>query len=817
VTIKQNPLNLLSTEDKLCGACLTVLVLTCSLYPPAASLFPGSLLLLISGLGSKLLSWYSPADFKSSERVNYTWLLGCAAVLASLLVIHFPLREFYYDSSAQIDIGAATRQANFLVTHGQRSGAGIPNPPLFAYVMGVITFFTQDPKIITAFFAVTTFLSLLVFVWNLSSVVNAFTTHVLAALIAVSPGILFYTNLLWEGSLIFMGMSVFFVCLVRYLQGRSGWYFVGAGIVATLIAQSHKSGFFLYPVLLVIWIATCRTLGWKKLLLTALLVGGLSIPYALFVVSELGTSSLSGSGEPSSLVHPGTIVMVFAGTFSLFHNHYTYFDRGFSDLLPRAAGPFGAPLYGLSIIIAVNFLLGWMGYLVHVVRFRKLFTRNEDSNTSFPLAFQLSGLMVTVIFLGYAFTLPYIWFKHALILFPSYFILAAWSFQTLWTYRLARWVLMACVLSSLVLSILLYRILDRAGGSIGRGAIQDYQLSYQSLESIRDEVEALLPPNTSPVLYTSGYWEGPIRTVVLNPLQTSSTSTTPFFIQLKWQASEYRYTWEVRPISIAAKRHQEAQNNFVRDWKPGKSVTVSKEILHRIPLSSELPEFQPTHSLIPDQVETHFYVRGKEPTTDVVVLDTSIPWSKPTTTTADVLALLATGRFTLNHNYNGIYVLVRAEDSASNVAPPTLHFPLLESLAFSKTGTLIEDPQAHFGMSRKAHEQDDGKGFLTYGPYLDLPPGRHKVTFRYQVNDSTNQPAIKLEVTSNGGQKILSEHLVNEDTPEDIWSEKDLFFTAGPQGVQQTEFRIYYFGNGNVNVDTPTLTLTPTENVSPSE
>lgn len=90
-------------------------------------------------------------------------------------------------------------------------------------------------------------------------------------------------------------------------------------------------------------------------------------------------------------------------------------------------------------------------------------------------------------------------------------------------------------------------------------------------------------------------------------------------------------------------------------------------------------------------------------------------------------------------------------------------------------------------------ERDD---FAIYGPYLNLPPGRYRVSFRVKADKLSPADTVALEVTEQYGRIILGKLIL--DQPTHGYELLDLNVTIAGQGV---EFRCWKSGGGNLRLD----------------
>jgi hypothetical protein len=118
------------------------------------------------------------------------------------------------------------------------------------------------------------------------------------------------------------------------------------------------------------------------------------------------------------------------------------------------------------------------------------------------------------------------------------------------------------------------------------------------------------------------------------------------------------------------------------------------------------------------------------------------------------------------------------------------------------TGYDIKDSNDSTGVSRVSLGKPVG-GFLTYGPYKELPAGSYLVSFRLKGKDlQSGEQIATLDVTADNGRKLLADKkLFGEDfTLSGTFQEFKFPFTLDT--ASKVEFRTYFHGHqGELFVD----------------
>jgi len=111
-------------------------------------------------------------------------------------------------------------------------------------------------------------------------------------------------------------------------------------------------------------------------------------------------------------------------------------------------------------------------------------------------------------------------------------------------------------------------------------------------------------------------------------------------------------------------------------------------------------------------------------------------------------------------------------------------FPVGSS-SLSQIGHIIKE-----GAGAKLIAQKGEIGFLHYGPYVNVEPGRYRVTFDIATNYHPDGSA-KLDVVSSGGAEVLGQRVITESSGTQ-WID----FSVDMSSVM--EFRVFALGNEEV-------------------
>ncbi len=120
---------------------------------------------------------------------------------------------------------------------------------------------------------------------------------------------------------------------------------------------------------------------------------------------------------------------------------------------------------------------------------------------------------------------------------------------------------------------------------------------------------------------------------------------------------------------------------------------------------------------------------------------------------------------------------------------------------YSRTGGVVEDPEASGGLARFADSSIDGEDFLLFGPYRLFPPGEYSVIFRLAGEaDDPDGLFARLEIAGGEGSKIIAARdLKGGDLKGGGYADYALPFSI--EELEVIEFRIKWTGNGGIRAD----------------
>jgi hypothetical protein len=486
--------------------------------------------------------------------------LALAALLAGLVLFHFPSREYYYDSADQIESGIRTRAAAFLVDHGRPSGAGVANPPFFPYFMGAATRVTIDPGVITAVTAAVNVAALAALLWQLLAALPAGYGALAGVLLVLAPATVLYPTILWEGAFLIPLAALFWVLAWRFAAKPAGETLLLLTLTATVASQNHQSGFFLFPTLGILAYRARRALGPRPFVVSLAAALPLALPYLHYLVGGQGGRALAhfwGHGWATGL--PLALAVVLAAGTPLAIPLLFGFDRRLiGDVFSPLLGPTAWPLLALSLLVTAGFLAGWLAYLFHAARNRTPIDTRAETLVTMPIPFQVAGLATTVTTVAYLAASRYLWIKHLLILIPGPAILAAWPAWR-WRHRFSVHLLAraAAASSAICLVIFLWSV-KVSGGLPIHGGIQMYGPHYGTIRTaIRDVLKQAGPDRPVDLRFT-GTWQAGPATIMLAEAAGRAGEPVPMVLDLWMDRASLRTGWQVIPLGDRVARHARA-------------------------------------------------------------------------------------------------------------------------------------------------------------------------------------------------------------------------------------------------------------------
>jgi 4-amino-4-deoxy-L-arabinose transferase-like glycosyltransferase len=342
---------------------------------------------------------------------------------------------------------------DFFPTSAVESSVGIPNPPLFVYLLALPLAITATPLAAAAFIAATNVAAVWVCYLVGKRYFSTFVGLASAAIFAVSPWAIIYSRKIWTPNLLPICTGLFLLALHAFLVDKRPRAVLWLVLLLGVATQLHFSAWLLVVVLVSALVIGRDTLQWRWL---ALGLGGFLVLYApyLWHIAVVGHFRQNTHSVVPSL-------------FSRFHSSVaeTFAIGGGGDLTSTLLGPqpaFAHPLsFALGTTAFVGLLASCRGWRTRaVVRARLLL----------PLWFVLPLAALTLA----PVTRPYLY--YFIVLYPLPFLGMAVALEGLVRRRrVLAWMAFAgCIAAFAFMDVRMYR-----GVAANGGAPEDYGVAYR--------------------------------------------------------------------------------------------------------------------------------------------------------------------------------------------------------------------------------------------------------------------------------------------------------------------------------------------------
>ncbi|MFA5145044.1 MAG: hypothetical protein WC723_03450 [Candidatus Omnitrophota bacterium] len=467
-------------------------------------------------------------------------ILIFAAALA-IRVYQLSIFEYKNDQYFAILLGNDTRNSHFLVTHGMLSGVGVNNPPAFLYIMGLLTGFTNDPFYLTFFFFGINILALALAMFYFYRTLPGIYAILSSAFLALFPAFTFYSSNIWAQCLLPLIMIILNINLYKFIKYGNSWNFFAAFILTALAAQLHMSGFFIFPALLIILIYRWNKVDKRTIGAAIFLSFLLFVPYLIHLFLENGLHKIISYGASFKRDIPWKVFPAHIRMSSFDFFRY-YFKHDFNSVLRGAAGLWSFVLYPLTFIPAALFVFGFLSYLKWLIKGRRFFSLDDDINKRYPLPFQICGLLITVVTLGYLVLRVRTPMHYFILLFPAYSLITGFAAFKAWKTYWGKLTVLLGIISTVFLLAGVLIFLDKAGGHP-----HEYGISYKELISWRKDIQSAVSKgacfNVKANFTGKGKADKEVTEAVLSDKNGCRAGTKPIPVEINigWNSKTMRY------------------------------------------------------------------------------------------------------------------------------------------------------------------------------------------------------------------------------------------------------------------------------------
>ncbi|VAX17714.1 hypothetical protein MNBD_NITROSPINAE01-1197 [hydrothermal vent metagenome] len=476
-------------------------------------------------------------------------ILGISMLMAvAFRAYHLPMLHFINDMVSSLLNGAELKENHFLMKNLWLNSFGLPNPPMWSYIMGLFALITKNPLIIAGVISTAGFISLVAMAFHLIKN-EPFEYAVLAtSVLAVNTTFFFYGSILWHPTLLIAILLVFHIKLNRFLHKKQLADFVWLSALAALASQLHLSGVLLFPAVALVFIVYRRSIGAGGFLRALLAVAIVCAPYTYIILSNLEVQNIFSSINKKSgfsIEKTIDVLKMICAINSPRIFLYWLGETDFSRMLFMGAGKGGSLfLMSTAYLLEASFVIGWFKYLWLAVTKFSFFPYDEYAPEKTPMPFIGAGFIFTVIVSGYILIQPPVFPHYLLIIIPSCACLAAWLPYRMWKSDIGKIIVITVWVGVIAFSWIFLFSLNASGG---HQAV--YGVSYNTLQKIEREIRGKTDDGRRIDLEISILGSRALSSYVLDyffaPLKNPALSGPPSHVKLVivWDALDYRFKW----------------------------------------------------------------------------------------------------------------------------------------------------------------------------------------------------------------------------------------------------------------------------------
>jgi hypothetical protein len=342
-------------------------------------------------------------------------------------------------------------------------------------------------------------------------------------------------------------MIIFQITICKFIQSNEHRYFIFMVILSCIAAGLHMSGFFLFPLLLIVALTYRKQLGLRFIALGAAFAIILLLPYIYHLVwQKEGLKIIDYWNEV--LVKKTIYWKVFREQVRIasFDFMRRYLAQDFMPVLRSELGVLSYILYPLSALLMPFYACGLLAYGGFLINSRRLFDTRGNLIADYPLPFQIAGFLTLGVTLGYLIFKIRTPTHYLLILYPSSAIISAY-----WVFRLkrlffVRLLFILSVLATLVCFVASLNFIKRAGGHP-----DEYGPSYGFLSKIKHATQKFIPAGRYAAyeikFLSSGKTDAPAVDYVLSYGNPVPKNTVPYPLKLTidWNKQLMRYEYGI--------------------------------------------------------------------------------------------------------------------------------------------------------------------------------------------------------------------------------------------------------------------------------
>ena len=221
-------------------------------------------------------------------RLDVVVLSVVVAVAAFVRLVGLDLMEFKADEA---NVCALALHAlgytqpgvgKFFPTEGILSSVGIPNPPLFVYLVALPLAVVRSPIAAAAFIAATNVFAVWLCYLVGTRYYSRFVGIASAALFALSPWAIVFSRKIWSQNMLPMFSGLFLLALRAFLVERRSRAVFWLIVLVAGATQLHASAWILVPILLAALVIGRDAIDWRWLCLGLTAAVALYAPFLIF-------------------------------------------------------------------------------------------------------------------------------------------------------------------------------------------------------------------------------------------------------------------------------------------------------------------------------------------------------------------------------------------------------------------------------------------------------------------------------------------------------------------------------------------------------
>lgn len=235
------------------------------------------------------------------------WVCIIFAAAAIFRIFSLDLIEFKYDEAFTVFQMEQFFAHPYLMQVGPPQSTGVYNPPLFNYLMVIMSLFSRDPQYLSFVIALLNSIFIVIFYLLVRKPFGNSAAIFSSLLLALSPWSIIFSRKIWIPDLILP----FMVCFLYFYLKRS---FLPLFVILALLIQMHASGLFFAIATILLFILAREKFNPKQAFL-GFMIGLIpavpylirqlaSTPFCIDCVSFLDYEALPKSFDPAVFIRP---------------------------------------------------------------------------------------------------------------------------------------------------------------------------------------------------------------------------------------------------------------------------------------------------------------------------------------------------------------------------------------------------------------------------------------------------------------------------------------------------------------------------------